>query len=206
MPPGASRPPAPPSASPLLPTLLWVWLTLGFQSFGGGAATLYLIRRAMVEQRGWISEEEFTRNWSLCQIAPGINLIGLTILIGRRLGGAAGIVVCLVGLLLPSIAITIAATAAYAEIQRLPLVQNALRGVIPATAGLGLLMSVQMARPLLAASRREGRSSLTVSLALLAGAGLIAAAWHPPIVLLLCGGGAAAALFQWARSRREPLP
>jgi len=37
-----------------------------------------------VEERGWVEEEEFARFWALCQIAPGINLIALTILIGEK--------------------------------------------------------------------------------------------------------------------------
>ena len=53
---------------------LRAWLSIGIQSFGGGAATLYLIRRTAVERHGWLSNEEFTRDWGICQIAPGINL------------------------------------------------------------------------------------------------------------------------------------
>src|SRR4029078_4412747 len=53
-------------------SLLRIWLNVGIQSFRAGAATLYLIRRAAVEQHGWLTDEEFTRYWGICQIAPGI--------------------------------------------------------------------------------------------------------------------------------------
>src|ERR1700756_2279449 len=101
--------------------LLWIWTVIGIQSFGGGSATLYLIRQVTVEQRGWLTDEEFTRYWGICQIAPGINILGLVLLIGFRVSGALGAALALAGLLLPSAAITAALTSIYASIQDLPL-------------------------------------------------------------------------------------
>src|SRR5438105_7826591 len=106
----SDAPQAPVSRSPSPRLFLRVWLGLGLQSFGGGAATLTLIRRAAVEQYGWLSEAEFTRAWALVQIAPGINLLALTILIGRRTLGAKGIALALLGLLLPSVTVTVLLT------------------------------------------------------------------------------------------------
>jgi chromate transporter len=196
--------PAPPlpharGPAPSLWLLFRVWLALGAQSFGGGAATLFLIRRAVVEQRGWLTAEEFTRDWSICFVAPGINLLCMTILVGRRVAGLVGSVVALVGLLLPSVTITIAMTALYSGLQRAPMVQAALRGIVPGTVGLGLLLGADMARPLVVASRRERRGSLLVSVLLLAGSATAAALWQPPVIVMLCGAGAISALAMWWR-------
>jgi chromate transporter len=194
-----------PSATNTAPVSLWlllrIWLALGVQSFGGGTATLFLIRRAAVEQQRWLTSEEFTRDWALCLMAPGINLLCVTILIGRRAAGAPGAVVALAGLLLPSVAITVLMTAIYASAQRLGAVQAALRGVVPATVGLGLLLALGMARPLLAASRREGRPSLLLSCGLLAGSGLAVALWRLPVVLVLCVAALVGAIAEWRRAR-----
>src|SRR4051812_27864349 len=161
----------PPHVAP--PPSAWrqlrIWLNIGIQSFGGGAATLYLIRREAVDRRGWLSDEEYARYWGICQIAPGINILGLVILIGWQLSGAAGAALALAGLLLPSAAITILLTALYSRIEQVPLMQAALRGVLPATVGLGLLLAVGMLRPLISASWKEGRTSLAVALVLLLG-------------------------------------
>jgi len=201
-------PPTTSSEGVPLGALLRVWLLLSLQSFGGGAATLTLIRREVVERRGWLTDAEFVRDWALCQVAPGINLLALTILIGRRLAGVPGICLALVGLLLPSVAITVALTASYAHFRNTPAVQASLRGVIPATVGLGLLTAYQMARALLTAARREGKTSLLWSLAVLMGSGLVMALWQPPVVLVLCAAGAAGALLHWGhdvrRRRRQP--
>lgn len=180
---------------------LWLlfraWLALGLQSWGGGSATLLMIRRELVERRAWLSEADFTRYWAICQIAPGINLLGLTVLIGWRLARAPGAALALLGLLLPSVTITAALTAVYARVRDLPLVESALRGVIPATVGLGLLLSWQMGRPLVAEARGEGRGSGLVALLLLGGSAAAVLLWSPPVIIVLLGAGALGALWAW---------
>ncbi len=189
------------STPPSLTYFLRVWLMLGFQSFGGGVTTLTLIRRTVVEQQGWLSEAEFTRAWALVQIAPGINLLGLTILIGRGVAGVPGVVLALLGLLLPSVTITLLLTGLYERVQHLEVVQAALRGVVPATVGLGLLTTVQMTRPLMSASLREGKASFLLSGILLISSGIVVTWWHWPVILVLCVAGAVSGEAAWLRHR-----
>ncbi len=171
--------------------LLWVWLKLSASSFGGGTATLALIRRAAVDEQGWVTGEEFGRYWSLVQLAPGINLLALTVLLGRRVAGLRGMALALTGLLLPSAALTILLTAAYAHSQHLAVVQAALRGIVPAVAGLGLLTAWQIARPLLT---RPARPVILLGSACAAWLGSV-----PVVAILLLGG-----LFGAAAGRRRP--
>lgn len=191
------------ASRPSLLLFLRVWLTLAVQSFGGGPATLTLIRRAVVERHRWVSEEEFTRDWALVQLAPGINLLALTILIGRRVAGAAGIAVALCGLLLPSVTLTILITAYFSHVQHSEWTQAALRGVLPATVGIGVLTAFQVARPLLLDCYREGRGSLILGWVLLIGSGLVVFLWQWPVLLALLGAGALGAL---AHAKRPVSP
>lgn len=192
---------------PTLWLLFRIWVQLGVQSFGGGMATLYMIRRSVVDRRQWLSSAEFTRDWALCQAAPGINLLCMTILIGRHVAGLPGAVVAVVGLLLPSVSITIAMTALYASFRDSALLQAALHGVVPATVGLGLLLSSSMARPVLAISRRESNSSFLMSLLILVGSALSLYLWELPVILVLLLAGILGALMRWyhasLRSTRE---
>ena len=187
------------------PLSLWrlfgVWFLLGLQSFGGGGAMLTLIRRTVIERYGWLTEEEFTRDWALCQVCPGINLTAFTILIGRRIAGGAGAVVCLVGLLLPSVACTILLTVWYATLRESPLMKAALKAVVPASVGLGLLSAYEVARPVLRESAQEGNGWLLLALFLLVGSG-VALFWIKlPVVYILVGAGGLSAL---AYARRSP--
>jgi chromate transporter len=186
-----------------------VWLLLGIQSFGGGSVVLAMIRRAAVEQYHWMTEAEFTREWALIQVAPGINLVAFIILIGRRVMGAKGVFLALAGLLLPSALITVLITSLYAHFSGRPEVRAALRGILPVTVGLGLRTSWQMALPMLRESSREGRASFILSLGLIIVCGAISAIWSTlPVVLLLCGSGLIAALFRLYRASllRTRLP
>src|SRR5437868_12290188 len=136
--------------------LFRIWASIGLQSFGGGASTTFLIQRAFIEKHRWLSMEEFIRLWNLCILTPGINLVALTVLIGRKLGGAWGIVVSLAGLLLPSATITCLITAGFASVQHLPVVQEILRGVVPATGGIMLLVGLNFALPLMRKGYKNG--------------------------------------------------
>jgi chromate transporter len=136
--------------------LFRIWATIGLQSFGGGASTTFLIQRAFIEEYKLMSMEEFTKFWGLCILTPGINLVALTVLIGRKLGGAWGIVASLAGMLLPSALITCLLAAIFQRIEHIAAVQAVLRGVIPATAGIMLLVGLKFALPLVRRGYKEG--------------------------------------------------
>lgn len=190
--------PKPPAA---LRGVFRVWFLLGLQSFGGGTATLALIRRAAVEQQEWLTEAEFASFWSLVQLAPGTNLLALTVLIGRKTAGIFGIGLALAGLLLPSVAVTVLLTAFYARFAHSPVVREAADGIIPAVVGMGLVTAWQIARPLLAQARRTGRGSLILSLCLLVGSGLTALRFHPPVVFILGSSALIFAVWNWGRHK-----
>lgn len=97
-------------------------------------------------------------------MSPGINLLGLTILIGRKLGGARGIIVSLAGLLVPSATITCLLTAGFLSVEHFPAAQAMLRGVVPATAGIMLVVGLKYAQPLLKEIKAEGYLRLSMSL------------------------------------------
>ncbi len=172
--------------------LLRVWGAIGLQSFGGGASTVLLIQRTFVERRAWITAEEMNRFWGLCLLTPGINLVALTVLIGRRLGGARGVAASLAGLLLPSVAITCLLTAGFKLVQHSAVVHAVLRGVIPATAGIMGLVALNMAWPIVKTARREGARALAISLALMLCATLALSALRLPVAVVLIGMAALA--------------
>jgi chromate transporter len=173
--------------------LLRVFLVLSLQSFGGGASTLVLIRQACI-QRGWMEEGEFVRTWALVQMAPGINLLKLTALIGHKLCGWTGLAFAMTGLLLPSALVTVLMTAGYSAVRDQPLVQSALKGLLPATIGLSLMTSFQMARPLLKQARHESPLRLAANLLILGSAGLLFSLLNASPAAVLLGGGAAGVL------------
>jgi chromate transporter len=186
--------------------MLWIWIVIGIQSFGGGSATLFLIRRVAVERQQWLTGEEFTRYWGICQIAPGINNLGLVILIGFRVAGALGAALALTGLLLPSAAITVALTSVYASIRDVPLVRAAIAGIVPATVGMGLLVAYSLLRPLLVSARRDGSVGIFVAVTLVAASVAANAFTRAPVPAILWCAGGLSALAHWQLVERERRP
>ncbi|HZO73722.1 MAG TPA: chromate transporter [Ktedonobacteraceae bacterium] len=176
--------------------LFRIWASIGLQSFGGGSSTIFQIQQEFIEKHGWMTMEDFSLFWNLCLFTPGINIIALTILIGRKLGGMSGIVVSLIGLLLPSATITCLLAAGFKLIQNRPEVQAILRGVIPATAGVMFVVAARFAHPLLTQARKEGwlRSVGSAVIVLACAAALIVLKLSV-ILVLICAAAAGAIIF-----------
>lgn len=181
--------------------LFGIWAGIGLQSFGGGASTLLLIQRTFIERRGWLTMEEFTRLWSLCLLTPGMNLIAVTALIGQRLGGRRGIIVSVAGLLLPSATITCLLAALFVRAEHLAAVQAALRGVVPATAGIMALAAVNFARPLIRARATTGYWYLWASAVLVPLFALAIIAWNVSTIAVVVGAALLGALFFAPRTK-----
>ncbi|HEV2581238.1 MAG TPA: chromate transporter [Ktedonobacteraceae bacterium] len=153
--------------------LFRIWAIIGLQSFGGGASTQFLVQHTFIDKHRWLSMEEYTHLWSLCVLTPGINLVALTVLIGKKLGGFWGIVVSLTGMLVPSAAITCALAATFQLFEHNVSVQAVVQGIIPATGGIMLLVGFNFARPLITRGIKEGVIFLLGSAAITAACALV---------------------------------
>src|SRR6266566_2565623 len=180
--------------------LFRIWASIGLQSFGGGASTTLLIQRAFIEKHTWLSMEEFAHLWNLCILTPGINLVALTVLIGKKLGGTWGIVVSLAGLLLPSATITCLLAALFIQIEHIAAVQAIFRGVIPATGGIMLVVGLNFALPLIRKGYKEGYIYLLVSSVLLIACALAVIFLKLSVIIVILGAAILGTLFFSSRS------
>ena len=181
--------------NPSIWRLFRLWAGIGLQSFGGGASTTFLIQRTFTEKYTWLTMEDMTRFWSLCILTPGINLVALTVLIGKKLGGTWGIVASLAGLLLPSATITCLLTALFTQIEHVTAVQAVLRGVIPATGAIMLLVGVNFALPIFRRSYKEGALYFAGSIVVIIACFLAVALLKLPVIALILGAVLLGALF-----------
>ncbi len=182
--------------------LFAIWASIGLQSFGGGASTTFLIQRAFIEQHKWMTMEEFLYDWNLCVLTPGINLVALTVLIGKKLGGAWGVVASLVGLLVPSALITCLLAAFFKQVEGVAAVQAVLRGVVPATGAVMLLVGLNFVRPLLQKSRNEGSVYVVASGVLVLICALAVILLKLSVIIVILGAAIIGALF--FAPRRHP--
>jgi chromate transporter len=125
------------------------FLKVGLSGFGG---VLPFARRMVVEQRRWLTEQEFTEVMSLAQFLPGPNVVNASVIIGRRFGGARGALVASLGLMLMPLVIVLVLAALFAHFADIAAVRGACRGVSAAASGLVLATALKMSQPI----RRTG--------------------------------------------------
>jgi chromate transporter len=106
---------------------------LALQGFGG---VLAVVQRVLVEEKQWLTQEEFLEDWAVAQILPGPNVVNLSLMIGDRYFGFAGGLAALAGMLAFPLVIVLALAALFGGIADVPAVQGALRGMGAVAAGL----------------------------------------------------------------------
>lgn len=114
-------------------------------SLSGFGGVLPWARRMIVEQRRWLTPNEFAEVLSLCQFLPGGNIINVAVCVGARWHGGRGALVAFAGLMLAPFFIVLALGALYTRYGHLPAVEAALRGISAAAAGLMVAMALKMA-------------------------------------------------------------
>ena len=113
--------------------------------FGG---VLAWSRRMLVEERRWMTPEEFNDAYALCQFLPGPNVVNLSVVFGRRIRGPVGAAVALLGLIGPPFVIVTLIGLLYAHFGEIAALQRMLTGVAAAAAGLVMGTGAKMALPL----------------------------------------------------------
>jgi chromate transporter len=134
-----------PLHTPAIRELFVGFLTLGFTSFGGA---LPLARRAIVEQRRWLSPAEFTDLLGLCQFLPGGNVINLSVALGMRFHGWRGALASILGLIAGPSLVVVGLGVLYEHTQDDPHIRHLFVGLAAAAAGLLIAMAVKIVLPL----------------------------------------------------------
>jgi len=141
--------PSPPSLpSPPAPTLLELGVAFAVIALCGFGGVLAWSRRMLVQQRRWMTPEEFNDAYALCQFLPGPNVVNLSVVFGRRIRGALGSAVALLGLMTPPFVIVTLIGLIYAQFGEIAALQRMLTGVAAAAVGLVLGTCAKMALPL----------------------------------------------------------
>lgn len=80
-------------------------LMLSACTFGGGFVIISMMKRKFVEELGWLEEEEMLDMTAIAQSAPGALGVNISIVVGYRLKGFLGALVCTLGTILPPLVI-----------------------------------------------------------------------------------------------------
>jgi chromate transporter len=117
---------------------------IALASFGGGLSAWS--RHIVVEQRRWMTDEEFLSAMTICRVLPGANQVNLAVFVGARLRGALGAIAAITGLLTAPILIVLGFGALYVAHRDDPGVQAALRGMTAAAVAMSFSMAYRSGR------------------------------------------------------------
>ena len=96
-------------------TLFTSMLLISAFTFGGGFVIVSLMKKKLVDELHWLTEEEMLDMTALAQSAPGPIAVNAAILVGRRIAGVAGMLSAVVGTLIPPIVIIGVISLIYAQ-------------------------------------------------------------------------------------------
>lgn len=126
--------------------LVRTFLILGMTGFGGGMAVISQIRRVVVRQQRWLTDEEFLDAVSLAQSLPGANAANAISYIGLRLLGVKGALVSLGVFILPSFLLMIALTVTHTYLFEIPDARRVFQGFNAAVVGLIAATTVRLGK------------------------------------------------------------
>ena len=130
---------------PGLAQLFAGFFVVGISGFGG---VMPWARRMVVEQRRWLSEDEFVDALSMCQLVPGPNIVNFAVGLGGRFHGVPGAVACVTGLLAAPMVLVVGASLLLERFGDRPAVSGALHGMAAVAVALVVTMGVKVAGPL----------------------------------------------------------
>lgn len=177
---------SPPPPRPSKAALFLTYGKIGLVGFGGINAWA---RRTLVEERRWLTEQEYAETLGLGQVLPGPNALNAAIMVGERFHGAAGSLIAAGAMFGGPLVVLAGLATLYDHYGSLPAVDSLLGGTAAAAAGMVVGTAAKMAQRLkptlglwavgLASLTLSGffRVPLPLVLLLLGPLGILAAWW-----------------------------
>jgi chromate transporter len=132
--------------TPTLGGLFLSFLKIGTIGFGGGLAVIAQIRTLTVQQRRWMTEQDFSSGFALAQTLPGTAAGNLATYVGLRLRSWRGACVSIAGFILPSMLMMIVLAILYRHLRSLPDTDRLFHGLNAAVVALIMVTSWRMGR------------------------------------------------------------
>ena len=164
------------AASPI--RIFSAFFRLGLTAFGGPAMVAY-IRRLVVLDKKWVTEDSFKKGIALCQTIPGATAMQAAAYAGLRAGGPWGAVAAYVAFGLPAFVLMVILSIIYVQAHDLPT-------IISLFSGLQVIVIALIANATVNFGRRYLKIKQDVFL-VTGGAIFLGLGGNPIIAILSCG-------------------
>lgn len=128
--------------------LFTTFLKIGAFTFGGGYAMVALLEREFVEEKQWVSREEFLDMVAIAESTPGPMAVNSATYIGYKLEGTAGAAESTLAVCLPSFAVIYLISLFFDQFLSLSAVASAFRGIQACVIYLILSAGIRMLKTL----------------------------------------------------------
>jgi chromate transporter len=160
----------------------WFWVKLGFINFGGPAGQIAIMHRELVENKRWVSEQQYLRTLNFCMLLPGPEAQQVATYIGWRLHGTLGGIVAGSFFVIPSIFVLLLLSYLAVAHSDVPAINGLLYGVQPVVIAI-------VVEAVLRIGKRTLNHSLLVGFAILAFIALYFFSVPFPLVVLAAAVG-----------------
>lgn len=153
---------------------------IGAFTLGGGYAMIPLIEEEVVNNKGWLSKEEFVDILIVAQSLPGALAVNTSIFLGYKISGILGAITALMAVILPSFFIILIIAIFFMQFRNNYYINAAFQGITAAVPMLVLVGAISLSKSL----SKNLRTILTIIIALIA---LMFFNIHPVLVVLISG-------------------
>ncbi|MGB7433359.1 MAG: chromate efflux transporter [Ahrensia sp.] len=117
---------------------------IGLLSFGGPAAQIAVMHRVLVEEKGWLSEQQFLHALNFCMLLPGPEAMQLTTYAGWLMKGVRGGVIAGMLFVMPGLVMMLALSSIYVAYGDVPLLAGVFYGLKAAVIAVVLQALVKL--------------------------------------------------------------
>jgi chromate transporter len=117
------------NAPPTFAEATKVWARIGCLSFGGPAGQIALMHREIVDERQWLSEQQFLSALNFCMLLPGPEAMQLATYAGWKMHGVKGGLVAGLLFVIPGALVVLALSLLYGSYGNLPWINAIFFGV-----------------------------------------------------------------------------
>ena len=179
--------------------LFWTFLKIGAFTFGGGYAMVALLEREFVEDKQWLSREEFFDMVAIAESTPGPVAVNSATYVGYKIEGAEGAAASTLAVCLPSFVVIYLISLVFDRFLQLSAVASAFRGIQVCVIYLILSAGMKMLKSL---SGTAFNRIIVAGVAAMVGCSLAAVSFSSLYYILLCGA-AGVLLYLLKKLRKE---
>lgn len=153
---------------------------IGSFTIGGGYAMLPIIQKEVVENKKWLSDEEFLDSIAVTNSLPGPLAINCATFVGYKTAGFAGAISAALGAVMPSFLIILVIAIFFGTIKENPVIEYIFAGVRPAVTALIAYALVKLVKSM-------GINFINMSISLAVLLLIILLDFHPIVTIVICG-------------------